>query len=414
MSDPRTRKARHLLTPELLSSSILITDLPANWNESTISSVVAGSGPITNISRKVDPRNGKLVGIIVDYTTSKDSKRALEVLRKIKKFPCGTERIISNTQKNSKEKSTPLELDRNAFPWDCGLELPFEMVSEVPLPRRPTNPVPVTSNGSSSDSNSPTAFPDILSKASKHLPGFVANSMTAPDAISSNLSKIAPLQLLEMISNLKILANQDPNREQLTNFLASNPDISIAVSQAMLEMGFINYNVVTKVIAEQPGARSQSPNQQNSTAQVFSNNNTPGTTPMNSNAAMNTYTAPVRQPQPQLQPQVQPPLQTLPQPPLQSLQQTQLQPPQVTPMAFSPPQQHGFGYNTAPNVVPFAASPMPVKAAGDRVNMMKLAALPQQQQDMIKQVLQLTADQIRLLPPDQVAMVENFKREYLM
>ncbi|SCU83006.1 LADA_0C09164g1_1 [Lachancea dasiensis] len=405
MSDPRTRKARHLLTPELLSTAIQLTNVPASWNESTISSVVAGSGPILNVSRKTDPRNGKLVGILIEYATSKDSKRALEVLRKIKKFPCDMERIIINTT----SQNTPLELDRDTFPWDFGLELPFEMVSEVPLPRRPTNPAPAPSNGSSTENASVAAFPDILSKASKHLPGFVPNSMTAPDAISTNLSKIAPLQLLEMISNLKILANQDANRDQLCNFLATNPDINICVTQAMLEMGFINYSVITKTMAEQAAPSAQSPaNIQNKTPQGFSNGNTPSSTPMSNNAPLNTYSASLRQPQPQpaALPTTAAPMTFNPTP--ATFQQVQPAPP------VSQPQQPSFGYNAVANGSQFTNNAAPTKIDSNRINMIKLAALPQQQQDMIKQVLLLTPDQIRLLPPDQVLMVENFKREYLM
>ncbi|SCU77816.1 LAFA_0A03510g1_1 [Lachancea sp. 'fantastica'] len=393
MSDPRTRKTRHTLTPDLLSSSILITNLPTNWNETVVSSVVAGSGPITSVSRKTDPRNGKLVGVVVDYSSSKDCRRALELLQKIKKMPCGLERIISNSSGSS---GTLLDLDRDAFPWDYGLELPFEMVSEVPLPRRPTNPVPVPSNGTSPDSGGLTTFPDILSKASKHLPAYVPGSMTAGDVVSSNLSKIAPLQLLEMISNLKILAGQDANREQVAKFLASNPDVAIAVTQAMLEMGFINYGVVTKVIAEQAGTQTQSPNVINGAAEVYSRGNTPSSTPMNGNAPLNSSTMP--------------------------LGQSQLQQPSMmgnSAYSVPPPQQQqqqmgGFGASMPRSHAPFTPPQVPVKPEGNRINMVKLAAVPQQQQDMIKQVLQLTADQIRLLPPDQVIMVENFKREYLM
>ncbi|CEP63593.1 cleavage polyadenylation factor subunit PTI1 LALA0_S08e06150g [Lachancea lanzarotensis] len=396
MSDPRTRKGRHTLTPDLLSSSILITNLPPNWNETVVSSVVAGSGPITNISRKTDPRNGKLVGVVVNYTTSKDCRRALELLQKIKKIPCELERIISNSKHSS---STPLDLDRDAFPWDLGLELPFEMVSEVPLPRRPTNPVPVASNGSSVDSGNSTTFPDILSKASKHLPGYVPGSMTAGDVVSANLSKIAPLQLLEMISNLKILAGQDANREQVTKFLASNPDIAIAVTQAMLEMGFINYGVVTKVIAEQAGTQAQSPNVINGATEVYSRGNTPSNTPMNGNVPLHASTGPLGQPQLQ-QPSMMGAGAVYSAPPPQQQQQQQ--------------QMGNYGMNMPRSHAPFTPPQIPIKSEGTRINMVKLAAVPQQQQDMIKQVLQLTSDQIRLLPPDQVTMVENFKREYLM
>ncbi|CUS20698.1 LAQU0S01e12596g1_1 [Lachancea quebecensis] len=410
MSDPRWRKARHLLTPELLSSSIQITNLPASWNESTISSIVAGSGPIVNVSTRTDPRNGKLLGITVDYATSKDSKRALDVLRKIKKFPCDLERIMPNN-KEGKEPRKPLDLNRDAFPWEFGLELPFELVSEVPLPRRPTNPVPVSNSGpSGSDAGGGiVVFPDILKEASKHLPGLQPNSMTSPDAISANLGKIAPLQLLEMISNLKILASQDANRDQLSKFLTSNPDISVAVTQALLEMGFVNYSVVTKVIAEQPASRAHALPIPNNPQSIYSNGSTPGTTPMNNSAPLNTFTAPVQQPQPQ---------------------QPAPAPAAAPPMMFNAPPAPAFGFNGAAAPAPFMPAPMgapmgapmappivppmPVANGGPRVNTMKLAALPQNQQDMIKQVLQLSPDQIRLLPPDQIAMVENFKREYLM
>ncbi|SCW00964.1 LAFE_0D02036g1_1 [Lachancea fermentati] len=385
MPDPRRRKSRHLLTPELLSSSIQITNLPQSWNQDTITSIVAGSGPITNVSTRTDPRNGKVLGIIVDYATSKDSKRALDILRKIKKFPCELERIIPPNYKDAKKDAAALEFNRDSYPWEFGLELPFELVSEVPLPRRPTNPVPSVNVESNASGSAPTSFPVILSKASKHLPALQPGALTTPDPISMNLSKIPPLQLLEMISNLKILANQDAKRSQLENFLGTNMDISVAVTQAMLEMGFINYNVVTKILTEQQSKVFSPPVQNNST--VYSSGNSQNSTPISNNTVpLNSYVAP---PQP------------LAQPPQQQAPQT---------MGFNAP---SFGFTQA-SPPPFFAPLAPVNNGTPQINMVKLSSLPQQQQDMIKQVLQLPADQVRLLPPDQIAMVENFKKEYLL
>ena len=162
--------------------------------------------------------------------------------------------------------------------------------------------------------------------------------------------------------------------------------------RAMLEMGFINYGVVTKVIAEQLGTRVNVPSHQSTPQPVFSNGNTPGSTPMNNNAPLNSFTAapaPIQQPQPQ-------------------------QPVAPPPMMFNAPPAAGFGFSPPSNGVPFMPGPMPIANGGPRINFVKLSALPQKQQEMIKQVLQLPADQIRLLPSDQIAMVENFKREYLM
>ena len=46
--------------------------------------------------------------------------------------------------------------------------------------------------------------------------------------------------------------------------------------------------------------------------------------------------------------------------------------------------------------------------------MAKLQLLPENQQDMIKQVLTLTPAQIQSLPSDQQLMVENFRKEYII
>lgn len=48
------------------------------------------------------------------------------------------------------------------------------------------------------------------------------------------------------------------------------------------------------------------------------------------------------------------------------------------------------------------------------INMAKLQLLPENQQDMIKQVLTLTPAQIQSLPSDQQLMVENFRKEYII
>ncbi|SCV00523.1 LAMI_0G05600g1_1 [Lachancea mirantina] len=386
MSDPRRRSTRHLLTPDNLSSAIQITNLPQNWTQETVTSVIAGSGPIVAVSTRTDPRNGKIIGVIVEYATSKDCKRALETIQKIKKFPCDMERTIPAGYRDStKNQRSVLDLQREKFPWESGLELPFELVSEVPLPRRPTNPVPVS--GGDDSSTSPTtaavAFPDILSKASQHLPALRPNAMATPDSVSINLSKIAPLQLLEMISNLKILANQDAQRSQLENFLGSNVDVSIAVTQALLEMGFINYPVVTKVLTEQQTVKN-SPQVSTDSAPLYSNGNTPNATPVpTGNVPLNSFSGPA--------------------PVVDNLQQQQ-----------QPQQPFNYPQPAAPQAPVIPPMSAPIMGSQPQLNYAKLSTLPQQQQDMIKQVITLPMDQISLLPPEQVAMVDNFKKEYLL
>lgn len=368
-TDPRRRKSRHELTPDKLSTTIQITEIPQNWNESTVSSVIAGSGPIISITPEVDPRTGRLSSILYDYKTSRDCSDAFDLLSKIDKFPCKIEKTIPTNFKERLESTKvaqELELNRDSFPWDLGLELPFQMVTEIPIPRRP-----LATSSSSNSSSETVEFPDILSKASQHLPALNADLFETPtDTISKNLSKIPPLQIIEIISNLKILANQNGNtKPQIEKFLMANRDISITVGQALLEMGVIDNNVVTSLLQS-----SASGSNTNSANQSISATPTQAPIPINSSVTQ----APPPPPQQQQQQFVQ-----------QQQQfgyQQQHQPPVVQQMH---PQQPKIDYN-------------------------KLQQLPQNQQDMIKQVLTLDDNQITQLPPDQQAMVANLKKEYII
>lgn len=395
MSDPRRRKARHALTPDHLSSAIQLTNMPADWSQDTASSVVAGSGPIMDISTKTDPRTGRLSAAIFEYKTSKDCKKAYEILGRIDNLPCSLERIIPQNYKLRPAMATKeeLQLNRDAFPWNCGLDLPFEMISEVPLPRKPSQtPAPPASNSNNNGNNSGKqnnniAFPDILRKASQHLPQLKPNVLSGTDPVSMNLSKIPPLQLIEIISNLKILANQDNmKRSQLESFLKTNLNISISVTQALLEMGFINYNVVTQVLKQKQGGNGFG-------SAVSSSSNTP----VNHNMPM-----PVPLPMP---------------PPFVPPQQQQAPP---APFGFVPPPIPFMPPTPAIGTPPPPMMAMPQLAPQSQhppqanINIGKLQALPQNQRDMIKQVLKFTDEQVRVLPPDQKTLVENLKKEYIL
>ncbi|CAD6627238.1 BAH_G0021090.mRNA.1.CDS.1 [Saccharomyces cerevisiae] len=425
MTDPRRRTGRHFLTPENLSSTLQITNLPPEWNQDIITSVVAGSGPVIDIKAKNDPRTGKLTGVLFDYLTSKDCKRAWEILNRIENFPVKIEQIIPPNYKdhlretaNKNSQKQVLQLNRDSYPFEAGLELPFEMVTEVPIPRRP--PPPQTANNTNSVSNNTNIqFPDILSKASKHLPSFQDGSIIALDKISQNLSKIPPLQLIEIISNLKILSNQENiQKSQLESFLDTNSDITISVTQALLEMGFIDYSVVTKVLKSQVGEAPSllsSNNTSNSNTPIsVIRNNTPLHVPSNE-VSNNPNNMPpnVAMPMPMSTPPFIPlPLQ---QQPFGFAPPGPFMPPAQGPSMGQPVLANQLGQVQQQNISS-TEGPSNANKANDSgtINMAKLQLLPENQQDMIKQVLTLTPAQIQSLPSDQQLMVENFRKEYII
>lgn len=384
-TDPRRRKSRHLLTPDNLSTCIQVTGLPNDWTSDTVTSVIAGSGRIVDITIKNDPRSGKLTYINYEYANSRECQDAFELLTKIDKFPCKLERIIPSNYKERLEEMEKgviresLDLKRDSYPWSYNLELPFQMVTAIPIPRRP-----MATSSPSVNKEASIVFPDILSKASQHLPPFNESLLrTQDDKISKNLSKIPPLQLIEMLSNLKILANQGlSKRDQLSQFLQVNDSLIVAIAQSLLEMGFFTEDVVNGVLRTidlgSVPTSSRSPSASNTPSQSYDNIRTNPTPVINNNSNNNNNN-------------------------------------NNSNGAFGQPPQA-----TAPVPQPRTASPSPppvVQIAPNTtktINEAKLQALPSNQQDMIRQVLTLTDDQLTQLPADQQTMVQNLRKDYLI
>ena len=278
--DPRQRTSRHTLTPANLSTAVVLSDLPASWTAATASSVAAGSGPVVSVQPRTDPRSGRLLSVAFEYRNARAAKDAADLLGAIGGLPCRVELTVPadwRERAGAPESRAEIELTRDAYPWDTPLELPFQMVTQVPIPRRPlpgqaqaqvptpsaqvpsapvaSAPVPVAS----APPTDTTAIPDILAKASQHLPALVPGALqpTSPlpaDAASRNLSKVPPLQLIEVLASLKALLSGPQggaSRPQLEQFLGANREITVAVGQALLEMGLLDYAVVASVTQTQ-------------------------------------------------------------------------------------------------------------------------------------------------------------------
>ena len=418
-TDPRRRRSRHLLTPDNLTTCIQVSNIPNEWTSDTVTSVIAGSGRIVDINVKNDPRTGKLAYINYDYVSSRECEDAFNMLIKIEKFPCKLEKIISPNYKERLDDMMngvirpSLELKRDAYPWDYSLELPFQMITAIPLPRKPN---------SQHNKDSNIVFPDILSKASQHLPPFKKNLLRVMDndPISVNLSKIPPLQLIEMISNLKILANQgNSKKDQLSQFLSTNDNLVVPIAQALLEMGFFTEEIVNKVLkninfnnnsnnTSNPSSISNTPlpiynnisNNQNINGDNINNHLTGGTPPQMVIPGM------IPPPVPFGFPGVIPP-----QPYMSSMNNS---------MTINT--NTNFNSNNNVAVSPLAnmnnqqqSTTTPLRISNNKtINYNKLQKLPIEQQEMIKQVLTLTDDQLTQLPIDQQTMVYNLRKDYLL
>jgi cleavage stimulation factor subunit 2 len=74
--------------------------------------------------------------------------------------------------------------------------------------------------------------------------------LTAPDAISQTLSNIDPAQLLDILSQMKTLTQQDPARA--IALLQQAPQLGYAIFQSLLSMRLVSTDVLSSLIAQTP------------------------------------------------------------------------------------------------------------------------------------------------------------------
>lgn len=104
---------------------------------------------------------------------------------------------------------------------------------------------PHGSNGAGpSYSSQPSTLPPL--PAGKELP----HGVTCTDAISRTLETLPPPQLLDILSQMKTLATNEPQRA--AELLQQAPQLAYAVFQALLLMGLVSPEAIQSVV--EPGA----------------------------------------------------------------------------------------------------------------------------------------------------------------
>ncbi|KAK6439792.1 hypothetical protein LTR95_003986 [Oleoguttula sp. CCFEE 5521] len=178
--------------------------------------------------------------------------------------------------------------------------------------------------------------------------------LTAPDAVSRTLQAIPADQLLDILSQFKALATNEPAKA--TQLLNQAPQLGYAIFQALLLMNLVSTEVLGQLIQTTTQAAAQAP------------------------------APPPQQMPPQMPPQyAAPPPQQLYPPPPQFAQPPSQQPPMMPPFMPPPPQQQ-FGYAPTPPQQQVAYAPPPPQQA---------AQPPAQDQSQLMQtIMALSREQI--------------------
>jgi cleavage stimulation factor subunit 2 len=186
-----------------------------------------------------------------------------------------------------------------------------------------------------------------------------ANTATStPDAISKTLATIPPGVLIELLAKLKlVLSSPQPDAatyQEAANILNENPKLAVAAAQALLLMGIVDIDVLQNAQTQPQNQQSQSQSQSQSHSQSQS------------------------------------------QTPVQSHSQ-----PSLTPMPMQTPTP------TLSSAVPPEWQSLPAHTIA------KLLALSPAEAGLVFQVLQLTPEQIGVLPPNERAMATQLRAQYL-
>lgn len=91
---------------------------------------------------------------------------------------------------------------------------------------------------------------DVYSSALPQLPSGVNPSpgQTAEEAISTTMSTLAPNQLLDIVSQMKGLVQQDPAKA--TELLKQAPQLAYAIFQALLLLRLVDTNVLNTIVQQ--------------------------------------------------------------------------------------------------------------------------------------------------------------------
>lgn len=395
---------------QITSSVVYIGQIPYEWDEANLRSVICGSGKVVEVRLGFD-FIGKNKGFcFIEYQNPSEAAKAIPILSQIKIIQPGSNQLKRLRVESSKEafKSNMnggsdtkqvLILDRLLMPPNVqigdnfnndgrigGSPMPLPQIPQIPqIPQVPSyGQVPATSTFAPKIPQLPTVpgapnsqMPSKFSTASKNLPVVAQLPFSTPDKINETLSKIPPAQLIELVSTLKNILN-GPEASRAYEVFQLSPDLATTVAQALLLMGFIDGDVISESMK----------------------------------AAQATPTPP-----PQLQPQYSAPVPQYNTPPV-----PQYNTPPV-PQFNSPTAPQ---YNTPPpqfNTPPVPQAPVyqsyngfggPSKWPHLPPNtQQKLLGLPPDQAELIAQVLSLPADQISTLPPDKQSMVTNLRAQYL-
>ncbi|KAG5919611.1 hypothetical protein E4U61_000752 [Claviceps capensis] len=192
------------------SRVVFVGNIPYGLSEEQITEIFGRAGKVERFRLVYDSETGRPKGFgFADYP---DTDSASSAVRNLNDFEVMGRKLrvdFSNEQKSGDDDNQMMSIPTNGVTGNTHNAQP---VSLPPLP------------------------------AGQEIP----QGLTCTDAISRTLNTLPPSQLLDILSQMKILAATEPQRA--TELLQQAPQLSYAVFQALLLMGLISPEAIQSVV----------------------------------------------------------------------------------------------------------------------------------------------------------------------
>ncbi|QPC74846.1 hypothetical protein HYE68_005598 [Fusarium pseudograminearum] len=200
------------------SRVVFVGNIPYGLTEEQITEIFSSAGKVERFRLVYDSETGRPKGFgFADYPDTDSASSAVRNLNDHEIMGRKLRVDFSNEQKGSDDDKDPSTSGYNMH----------------------------ASNGAATNYNAqPSTLPPLPS--GKELPPGVS----CTDSISRTLQTLPPAQLLDILSQMKTLATNDPQRA--TELLQQAPQLGYAVFQALLLMGLVSPEAIQSVV--EPGA----------------------------------------------------------------------------------------------------------------------------------------------------------------
>ncbi|WWD01789.1 hypothetical protein V866_008735 [Kwoniella sp. B9012] len=361
--------------PTSASRTIFVANIPYDVSEEQLANTFSEAGPVNNVEIKFDPQTGRSKGYA--FVQFYDEATALSAVRNLQEVPVNGRNLRVELSTDEPGPRRGGRGSRGGIPGHPG----GPVGNAPPGSGGPGGPGGPGGYGRAEDTpprgydGAPPVNRVDLSALPDGAP--LPHGANATDNISKTLATVTPGQMQDVMASMKSLITTNP--EQARQLLSSKPQLAYALFQAMLLMNIVDPSVLQRI---QPLPATAPP--------------PPSNYPP---PAQNAYPA-------------YPPASSGPSYPPGGA-------------GYRPPPQQG-GYNSAPPSAAGygtpsygASTPAPPQqpasgmAALSPSAQQALATLPEDQQQMLLQVLQLTPDQINALDATQKASIMQLRQQFL-